>query len=343
MQCRQVAAQRHQHVAKLYYAVKDKAGPTTFEAGLGPAGSESDVQDRMDVDGDDSTALKEFMSKYKTLERCAAAALSLRCPDKLIVCFPAWCSLNALDLSLAPMSPSPPPSPVRPTEAATAVTLADTAATSAKPVQRAAESSTSAAPAPTIEASSSQTGSTAVAMTPVTANSTITVPSLDAKVSHPSTIPTVSVTPTASTSALPYGTPPALASSVSPAPPATISPAALTGAPPLSPVPASRPYTSMFGISEISSTYVSTLPELPQDVLRSRLVSSVRKKGKEKAAAPPDLYKMHIKAQHTGAKNFLGRGKRVHNVLSTHDWGVSAGQELAALLLFGADGLTLLV
>lgn len=143
--------------------------------------------------------------------------------------------------------------------------------------------------------------------------------------------------PLASTSALPYGSTPTpspglSAPSTTPQPPpATISPSLLAGVSPTSPVPSSSiipptaPYTSLFGIPEISSTYASSLPELPAEVLRNRLNSSVRKKGKEKAnqLPPPDLYKMHSKAVHTGAKNFLGRGKRVHNVLSTHDWSVS--------------------
>lgn len=144
-------------------------------------------------------------------------------------------------------------------------------------------------------------------------------------------------TPLASTSALPY-TPPAALNGVggtslspNPAPPSTISPSLLAGAPPstgaTSPLAAggSTPYTTLFPIPAILPTYPSTLPLLPPEVHRNRLNGSVRKKGKEKAlqAPPPDLYKMQSKAVHMGVKNFLGRGKRVHNVLSTHDWGVS--------------------
>lgn len=162
--------------------------------------------------------------------------------------------------------------------------------------------------------------------------------------SKPTTVAAVAeTTPTASTSALPYGVGATLTPSPTPAPsttpqPATISPSLLAGAPSTSTSSSVGAYTSLFGIPEISSHYPSTLPELPSEVLRNRLNSSVRKKGKEKAlqAPPPDLYKMHIKAQHTGAKNFLGRGKRVHNVLSTHDWSVSG----LALSLFLAGALS---
>jgi hypothetical protein len=80
-----------------------------------------------------------------------------------------------------------------------------------------------------------------------------------------------------------------------------------------------------FPILEISDDYVDLLPELPLDVFKNRLNSAVRRKGKEKATGAsggPDLFKMNVKAVHTGAKNFFGRNKRVHNVLSTQDWGV---------------------
>lgn len=83
------------------------------------------------------------------------------------------------------------------------------------------------------------------------------------------------------------------------------------------------PFYPQFNIPEIGSNYVNTLPELPLEIKRVRVNNNVpiKRKGKEKAS--PDLYKMDIKAQHTGAKNFLGKGKRVHNVLSTHEWSVS--------------------
>lgn len=82
------------------------------------------------------------------------------------------------------------------------------------------------------------------------------------------------------------------------------------------------PFYPQFSIKEISTNYVTTLPELPLEIKRVRVNNiPIKRKGKEKVS--PDLYKMDIKAQHTGAKNFLGKGKRVHNVLSTHEWSVS--------------------
>lgn len=124
--------------------------------------------------------------------------------------------------------------------------------------------------------------------------------------------------PVASTSSLPY------ASST----PSTTLPTLLM--PPLSNSSAHHPsnshssYNPGFSISDISPNYVDLLPELSSDVQRVRMLTAnvvTKRKGKEKAGV--DLWKMNIKANYMGAKNFLGKGKRVHNVLSTHDWGVS--------------------
>lgn len=124
-----------------------------------------------------------------------------------------------------------------------------------------------------------------------------------------------SAVPTASTSQLPY-TPAAAAAALSPPLP--------TFAP--SPVPSPVPFSAIgptLRLPAIDPNYAEMLPELPAEVLKTRLFGTPRRKGKEKAAvAGPDLYKMHVKAHHTGAKTFLGRSKRVHNVLSTRDWTV---------------------
>lgn len=87
-------------------------------------------------------------------------------------------------------------------------------------------------------------------------------------------------------------------------------------------------------IPAIDENYVSTLPTLPMDILRTRLSAPARvsssKREREKlsvgANGGPDLWRMHVKAVHTGARNFLGKGSRVHNVLSTKDWVTAQGE-----------------
>ena len=79
-------------------------------------------------------------------------------------------------------------------------------------------------------------------------------------------------------------------------------------------------------VPEIALEYTNLLPIIPSDLFRQRLI--IKRKGKEKEKnlgmnGGFDLWKLHVKAQHTGAKTFLGRGKRVHNILSTADYGVS--------------------
>lgn len=133
--------------------------------------------------------------------------------------------------------------------------------------------------------------------------------------------------------------------SLTPQPPLAISPSLL--APALSPALATspqspsqpslpyvpvEPYQSLFGIPEVSSDYIDELPPVPQDILRNRLNTSLllrpnTKKSSKSAAASgsaalvqPDLYKMHVRAQHMGARTFLGPGKRVHNALTTQEW-----------------------
>lgn len=126
------------------------------------------------------------------------------------------------------------------------------------------------------------------------------------------TPPPISAGPVASTSRLPAIS----ISSASPSLPQILK-TSLEATIPLSPIV----------VPEIALDYVNSLPNIPQDLFRQRLV--IKRKGKEKdknagANGGPDLYRLHVKAQYTGAKNFLGRGKRVHNVLSTADYSVSS-------------------
>jgi chromatin modification-related protein VID21 len=94
-------------------------------------------------------------------------------------------------------------------------------------------------------------------------------------------------------------------------------------------------------IAAISDQYAALLPLLPADLLRIRLSAPARtsasgsRKGKEKVTSNggPDLWRMNVKAVHTGARNFLGKGKRVHNVMSTSDWSV-AEEEVRGLRAF---------
>ena len=105
------------------------------------------------------------------------------------------------------------------------------------------------------------------------------------------------------------------------------------------------PYTSIFGISSISSDYTDSLPPVPNEILRSRLNTSLAlrpntKKSSKTASTSsstslvqPDLYKLHVRAQHMGAQTFLGPGKRIHNALSTHEWDVGM-EELKSIRVF---------
>lgn len=127
-----------------------------------------------------------------------------------------------------------------------------------------------------------------------------------------------------------------------PSAPVTVSPQPPAPAIPYVPVP---PYHSLFGIHEISSDYTSELPPVPHPILRNRLNMSLSLKNNSKKGtksiepAPPshglqpDLYKLHVRAQHMGAKSFLGPGKRVHNALSTREWDVGI-DEMRAIRAF---------
>lgn len=145
----------------------------------------------------------------------------------------------------------------------------------------------------------------------------------------------VSPSPAPSTSQQPATVSPYLLQTTQQTHAATRPPAATAARPPFAPVP---PYTSLFGIEEISSDYASTLPPVPHDILRRRLNTSLLLRSNNKKASKstlpssssqliqPDLYKLHVRAQHMGAKTFLGPGKRVHNALTTHEWQVGSDE-----------------
>ena len=170
---------------------------------------------------------------------------------------------------------------------------------------------------------------------------TAAAPSASASTSRPQISLTAPST-TSSTTASPAPTLP----SDRPLQPTTIAPSLLTAAPtppagaspqplaPSAPYAAVPPYQSLFGIHEVSSDYASALPPVPHDILRNRLNTSLllrsNTKKTAKSLAPasssafvqPDLHKLHVRAQHMGAKHFLGPGKRVANSLQTREWDV---------------------
>lgn len=94
----------------------------------------------------------------------------------------------------------------------------------------------------------------------------------------------------------------------------------------------------------IDPNYVDEfLPALPDDFLRNRFgnapVGSRQARGRPASKTgqqwPPviDMHKLYVRAQHMGAGNFLGRGKRVHNVLMSQDW-ETAFEEARSLRVF---------
>ncbi|KAI5481530.1 chromatin modification-related protein [Pseudohyphozyma bogoriensis] len=294
----EIAQTRQQQLKHLFYAVKDKQQPARFEAGFPPTPREGDMD--VDGDGDDEAQLDEFVRKHDGAD-----------------------ALASLDVTIPELSPSPPPSPPQ-KDAATASANAKPQEPAPSPVLSSAGAAASATASAAKEVSSTKPDAT-LPPTPLVS----VTPSSNDPTRHPSASPKpspapASTIPTASTSALPY------ASSSS----ATLNPAAISTAPSPTPV-ASSSSAPIFSLAATDPDYAKHLPELPLDVYRNRLNNSVRKKGKEKAGSSlgPDLYRMNVKAQHTGAKNFLGRGKRVHNVMSTHDWSIGL-EEVRALRAF---------
>lgn len=242
--------------------------------------------------------------------------------------------MGELDLTVAPLSPSPPPaSPPKATLQTSRASeldregLRNTIVDDAMEVDTDEDTSLAPVGAPSSSKRKLDQLNTGVATSPSMSTPFIAIssPQVNRSPSPPKASSALNSPasflpppPIASTSFLPY------ASST----PSTISPALLM--PPLSHSSAHHPsishpgYDTGFSISDISPNYVDLLPELSSDVQRVRMLAAnvvTKRKGKEKAGV--DLWKMNIKANYMGAKNFLGKGKRVHNVLSTHDWGVS--------------------
>ncbi|GAA5980542.1 hypothetical protein JCM10908_001685 [Rhodotorula pacifica] len=318
-----LAATRHGQMAELYTAVRDKPKYTDFEAGL------SGRKRRRLVDGvkHDPTALpglQEFEQEYLTAE-----------------------SLLRLDISLPPLSPPPDNQKdgTAPREANKVIAppLADDLAAKDVVVDdseedaegEADEDVSMAAPTPAEPlAGGTQPGRLATTMTQHAPAQSTSAPQL--AFTAPSASPSAAPSPSPSVSA-----PPPPAQTIAPnllQPKASPQPSPSPAVPdvPYLPTPA---YSSQFGIHEISSDYTDALPPVPNDVLRQRLNAALmlrtKKTSKSSAAqsVQPDLYKLHVRAQHLSAKSFLGPGKRVHNALGTSEWEVGI-DEMRAIRAF---------
>ncbi|GAA5862805.1 hypothetical protein JCM8547_006551 [Rhodosporidiobolus lusitaniae] len=327
-----LANERLDHLTDLFIAVRDKGRPAEFEAGLKGrkrrklAGAATVKEEHLDE-------LDEFRKRYSNVQ-----------------------ALQELDLSLPPLSPSPPPSTSA--SAATAAASSKAAVALAEVVNDSDEDADADADGEEEDEEMAVAESLAppgVSVT-TTAGGVVTgaplprpelaVPSTSTSSTSPQ--PAVTVSPSldrASTTQPANG-------SLTPQPSQTISPSLLIPTPSPAPVAGSsqlplppalpyvapEPYQSLFGIPEVCSDYTDGLPAVPQDILRNRLNTSLllranTKKSSKSAAASsasglvqPDLYKLHVRAQHMGARAFLGPGKRVHNALSTHEWEVGVDE-----------------
>ncbi|BGP04928.1 Chromatin modification-related protein EAF1 [Rhodotorula toruloides] len=318
-----LASTRDEQLADLLVAVQDKGRSVEFEAGL-----RGRKRRKLAGGPDRGEGLTQGLEQFK--QRFSDAKI-----------------LQQLDLSLAPLSPSPPP-PSRTITARQAVP-----ATPAKPPpssdvvddseedaegeeeedEEMAVAEALAPPGVSVTTSGASNGTAARAGTDTAATTPQPQISLTAPSAPASTA--VSPSPTPSTSQQPATVSPYLLQGTQQGHAATTPPVAGPARPPFVPVP---PYTSLFGIEEISSDYASTLPPVPHDILRRRLNTSLllrsNNKKASKSTAPssssqliqPDLYKLHVRAQHMGAKTFLGPGKRVHNALTTHEWQVGTDE-----------------
>ncbi|GAA6060383.1 hypothetical protein JCM10212_004636 [Sporobolomyces blumeae] len=326
---------RHQHISDLFVALRDKARPNEFQAGVrgrkrrklaadGPAGTE------------EPEGSEDFARRYQDAQ-----------------------ALRELDLSVPPLSPTPPPkSPTRTTpnlmpasgseakaeedadadaegededeEMAVAEALAPSSSTAAN---RGASHPKAPSAAPVVEKAPTSSPAKATATQP-----SVAAPSSTAAAQAPAnpTPATSSAGQTAIAAPKLSTTDAPAAGSSTPQPPIT---ASTSYAPP-------PPYTSVFGIPEISSDYVDHLPAVSNEILRNRLNTSLAlrtntKKSSKTASTTssstqlvqPDLYKLHVRAQHMGAQNFVGPGKRVHNALSTHEWEVGL-EEMKSIRVF---------
>ncbi|BGP21799.1 chromatin modification-related protein [Rhodotorula toruloides] len=318
-----LAATREEQLADLLVAVQDKGRFAEFEAGLRG-------RKRRKL-GDGADLGEGTIQRLEQLEQCFSDAKSLQ----------------QLDLSLPPLSPSPPP-PSHTTTARPAVP-----ATPAEPLpssdvvndsdqdaegeevedEEMAVAEALAPPGVSVTTTGTSNGTAARAETDTAATTPQPQISLTAPSAPSSTA--VSPSPAPSTSQQPATVSPYLLQATQQTYAATTPAAAGVARPPFVPVP---PYTSLFGIEEISSDYASTLPPVPYDILRRRLNTALllrsNNKKASKSTAPssssqlvqPDLYKLHVRAQHMGAKTFLGPGKRVHNALTTHEWQVGTDE-----------------
>ncbi|GAA5968990.1 hypothetical protein JCM21900_002091 [Sporobolomyces salmonicolor] len=356
-----LAAERHEQLADLFIAVRDKPRPNDFEAGL-----KGRKRRRLAAAADGDKQVKE-----EPLEGA----------DDFLRRFSDSKSLRELDLSLPPFSPSPPPPQADAAAFPTSAT-APLSVPSLKVGEMAVDSDEDAdadgeeedeemavaeALAPPRVALTSTAGNVdpgaGPAGTPAEVAAAVPSPAHVASPSAPQPPAQAATTSLADSTALTAAASATVLPSLSesqtqPSQPPAVAPSLLTAAP--SPVPSSpqppvastsayvapQPYTSLFGIHEISSDYVDSLPPIPHDILRNRLNTSLAlrastKKSNKSAFATssstslvqPDLYKLHVRAQHIGAKTFVGPGKRVHNALSTHEWDVGI-DEMKAIRAF---------
>ncbi|TNY21344.1 hypothetical protein DMC30DRAFT_416103 [Rhodotorula diobovata] len=325
-----IVASRHEQLADLYIAVRDKGRPVEFEAGL--RGRKRRKLAETAGDGDAPLeGLDEFQAQFSDRK-----------------------SLAQLDLSLPPLSPSPPPTAVA--TATPSIPAAADVPTTTKTPRASSVVNDSEEDAEGEEEDEEMAVAESLAPPGVSVTTTMgagasssgvrgvdpsaAAPSSSASTSRPHISFTApSATPSATASPAPVFPP-------NPAQPVAVSPSLLTAAPtpptgatPQPPTPSVPyqtvpPYHSPFGIHEVSSDYASVLPPVPHDILRNRLNTSLLLRPNPKKAAKsyaptssttlyqPDMYKLHVRAQHMGAKSFLGPGKRVVNALQTHEWDV---------------------
>ncbi|BGP12918.1 hypothetical protein JCM10213_004337 [Rhodosporidiobolus nylandii] len=338
-----LAAERLDQLADFFIAVRDKSRPAEFEAGLkgrkrrkltGRAAA-AEVKDER-VPG-----LDEFRRRYNNAE-----------------------ALQTLDLSLPALSPSPPPpQPAASSSKASSKAVAmhdivndsdeDADAEGEEEDEEMAVAESLAPPGVSLgTAGRMVTGAPVPQLVLPSAATTTGSPVPSSSQTRLAVSPNLEALRSASpaTSAPGAFHSPA---SVTPQPSGTIAPTLLAPSPggaavspsplpPAVPYVPPEPYHSLFGIHEISADYISDLPPVPQEVLRNRLNTALllrantKKNSKNAAAAglvQPDLYKLHVRAQHMGARAFLGPGKRVHNALSTHEWDVGI-DEMRAVRAF---------
>ncbi|GAA5878143.1 hypothetical protein JCM3774_004308 [Rhodotorula dairenensis] len=317
-----LASTRDHQLTELFVAVRDKPKYTDFEAGLSGR-KRRKLVDAVEDDPVLLAALEDFEREYANPE-----------------------SLQRLDITLPPLSPPPGPAvdstAPRPAANAIAPLLADELAAKDVVVGDSEEDaegeadedvSMAAAPGPTpaggAQAGHSESAPEQRAQTPSTSAPQIAL-----------TAPSASPSAAVSAATVPAGAGLPATSVASTATQPTPSPQPPLAVPeaPYFPTPT---YASQFGIHEVSSDYVAALPPVPADVLRQRLNAALLLRASNKKASKssntqsvqPDLYKLHVRAQHMSAKSFLGPGKRVHNVLDTNEWEVGI-DEMRAIRAF---------